>query len=80
MEAMDPGLALVEVLAGCEPAYVDDAALVELVAGWERVASWAAAGQAAAVAELGRRRVGERAQFVGDEVAARLCVTRAVAE
>ena len=38
------------------PSEVDDAELVELIQAWERLASWAAAGQLAAIAELARRR------------------------
>jgi hypothetical protein len=39
-----------------EPSEVDDAELVEVIRAWERLASWAAAGQLAAIAELARRR------------------------
>ena len=38
------------------PSEVDDGELVELIQAWERLASWAAAGQLAAIAELARRR------------------------
>jgi hypothetical protein len=38
------------------PAELDDVELVEIIRSWDRLASWAAAGQLAAVAELARRR------------------------
>jgi hypothetical protein len=38
------------------PAELDDVELIEIIQGWDRLASWAAAGQLAAVAELARRR------------------------
>lgn len=76
-----PGLELVELLAGLEPGDLHDAALVEAIAGWERVTSWAATRQAHLISELTRRRTVTRTEeFVGDEVAARLATTRAVAE
>ncbi|WP_199424503.1 HNH endonuclease signature motif containing protein [Actinotalea solisilvae] len=80
LDASVPSPALVARLDGLEPADVDDAALVEMAAAWERVASWAAAGQARAVQELHRRRRGLHAGTVADELAARLNVTRAAAE
>lgn len=80
LEAARPGAALALTLEGLEVADVDDAALIETVAAWERLASWAAAGQARAIAELAARRPAHRSPFVSDEVAARLTVTRAVAE
>lgn len=73
-----PGLA--DMLASLAVADVDDAALVEVVAGWERVVSWAAAGQAAAIAELGRRAVGVAGEFVADEVGARLRLSSRAAQ
>ena len=66
---------------------LDDGELVELIQAWERLASWAAAGQLAAVAELARRRpsgtgagdpaVPEVSEFAVDEVAAALRLSRA---
>ena len=44
------------VLAAVVPADLDDAGLVEVMRAWERLASWVAAGQLAAIAELARRR------------------------
>ena len=76
-----PNAALVEVLAGLDLADVHDAVLVEAIAGWERITSLAAARQSEVIAELARRRSGERrGEFVGDEVASVLAMTRAVAE
>ncbi len=68
---------------------LDDGELVELIQAWERLASWAAAGQLAAVAELARRRpsgtgagdpaVPEVSEFAVDEVAAALRLSRPAA-
>jgi len=81
LDAHAPGAALVALLAGLEPADVSDAALVEAIAAWDRVMSLAAARQGDLIAELTRRRTATRTEeFVGDEVAARLGTTRAVAE
>lgn len=80
LEHSGPGAALAGRMARLEPADMDDAALVEAVAAWERLASWVAAGQGRAIAELSRRRLGERADHLADEVSARLSVTRAVAD
>jgi len=43
-------------LAAPAPADLDDADLIEVIRGWERLASWVAAGLLAAIAELARRR------------------------
>ncbi|WP_407341678.1 DUF222 domain-containing protein [Pengzhenrongella phosphoraccumulans] len=81
LDAAAPGLRLVALLDDLEPAQVSDAALIELVAGWERTGSWVAARQADAIAELARRRsTGRTIEFTGDEIAARLAMTRSVAE
>ncbi|NCT89410.1 DUF222 domain-containing protein [Cellulomonas sp. APG4] len=80
LEDAAPGAELAALLGAVEVADVDDAALVEVVAGWERVASWATAGQAAAIAELGRRAVGGTQEFVADEVAARLRLSSRAAQ
>lgn len=76
--APDPGL--VSELASLEPADLDDAALLEVVAGWERAVAWARALQAAAAAEVERRASGARLEAVADEVAARLATSRRSAE
>lgn len=81
LEGARPGPALAAALVELDVAAADDAVLVESIAAWERTASWALARQAVAVNELRRRREAQRrAAFVGDEVAARLGVTRAAGE
>jgi len=67
---------LVARLDTIEVADLDDVALLEVVAGWERVAAWGAARQAVAVAELARRAAGSTVDGVPDEIATRLGVTR----
>lgn len=84
------GLVPGPVLAGfAENALADglgtlsDDALVGVLQAWRRLASWAAAGEIAAVAELDRRRTAEvaagadphLAEHVGDEIAASLTLT-----
>jgi len=84
------GLAPGPVLAGfAENMWADelgtlsDDALVGVLQAWRRLASWAAAGEIAAVAELDRRRRAEvaagadphLAEHVGDELAASLTLT-----
>ena len=62
---------------------LSDDALVGVIQAWRRLASWAAAGELAAVAELDRRRTAEvaagadphLAEHVGDELAASLTLT-----
>ena len=49
-----PGLA--GALAAVSPADLDDWDLIEAMRGWERLASWVAAGQLAVIAEFARRR------------------------
>lgn len=80
LEESAPGPELAARLDALEPADLDEAALVEGIAAWERVGSWAAAGQARLVAELNSRQRGARGAFLSEEVAARLSVTRPVAE
>ncbi|WP_448059867.1 DUF222 domain-containing protein [Cellulomonas hominis] len=80
LEAIPGSQDLVDVLGGLEVAEVTDADLVEMVAGWDRVRSWALARQAVAVGELlARRGSGHEGEHVVDEVAARLGRTRASA-
>ncbi|GAA1978525.1 hypothetical protein GCM10009718_13920 [Isoptericola halotolerans] len=72
-----PGPALAAMLAGSEPADLDDASLVELLAAWERLAAWAQAGSAAVLGELLQRTRGSsRHEYVVDEVSARLGLSR----
>lgn len=81
LESAQPGPPLAQRLAGLDPAALDDAALVEAAAAWERLAAWAYAAQAGVVNELRHRREGQgRSPYVGDELAARLATTRAAAE
>src|SRR5487761_1473689 len=71
---------------------VDDDSLVGVIRAWRRGASWAAACELAAVAELARRRPADRtppglgggfppvmSEFIPDEVAAALTLTRGAA-
>ena len=81
LEPHRPGTALVELLEGLDPREVHDAVLIEAIAGWERVTSLATARQGEMIAELARRRDGQRlGEFVGDEVASLLAMSRSVAE
>jgi hypothetical protein len=59
---------------------IDDDCLVGVIRGWRRIASWAAARELAAVAELARRRPddglsGSGREYVADELAAALTLT-----
>lgn len=69
---------LVAMLEALVPADVDAAGLVEAVAAWERVVSFATARQAELIAEMVRRdgAHGTAPEFVADEVAAALAVSR----
>jgi len=72
-----PGPELAAQVAAADPAAVDDFELVELIAAFEQLGGWIAAGQVAAMAELSRRAVFEGCQLTpirlaGMEVAARL--------
>ncbi|WP_182111408.1 HNH endonuclease signature motif containing protein [Actinotalea sp. JY-7876] len=80
LEEAVPGPELAARLGGLEPADMDDAALIEAVAAWERLASWVAAGQARAIAQLASRPRALGGAFVADQVAACLSTTGAVAE
>ncbi|QTE28782.1 HNH endonuclease signature motif containing protein [Pengzhenrongella sicca] len=76
-----PGSPLVDLLEGLSPSDVHDAVLIEAIAAWERVTSLAAARQGEMIAELARRRDAQRlGEFVGDEVASVLVMSRSVAE
>ena len=50
------GAGLAILLAGIQNAAVDDAGVIDRIVGYERLAAWAAAGQARALAELTTRR------------------------
>jgi len=58
--SLPPGTGLAGLLEDQARDRLDDAALVESMAAWRRVASWAQAGELAAVAELSRRRPSRR--------------------
>jgi hypothetical protein len=78
-----PGVVLASVLTAVDVSGLSEFALVEAVAGWERLAGWVAAEQAAVVAELaGRPLFAQLSGFrdgidpvsaVGMEVSARAC-------
>jgi Domain of unknown function (DUF222) len=85
---LPPGPGLAALLSTMRLSEVDDWSLVEVVRGWERVVSWAAAQQLAAVAELAGRRPAEQSgggpngsisEFAIDEVAAALRLSRPAA-
>jgi hypothetical protein len=80
-----PGPQLAAQLAVVDPATIDDFELVELVAAFEQLCGWVAAGQVAAMAELSRRPVFAGCQLApirlaGMEVAARLCLAPSTGE
>ena len=79
LERWAPGPDLAAELAGVEVPDADDAALVEMVDAWERMSAWVAAGQARVIGEMATR-AGSRLDFVGDEVAATLRVSRRAGE
>jgi len=77
----DPGgPVLAAALAGVVDDEIGAAGLIDRITGFDRQASWAAAGQVRAVAELAGRRVAERGEselaFVVDELALALTCTR----
>lgn len=80
-----PGPELAAQLAAVDPATIDDFELVELIAAFEQLAGWVAAGQVAAMAELSGRAVFSGSQLApirlaGMEVAARLCLATPTGE
>ncbi len=76
-----PGPELAGLLAALVLGDMADDALVEAVAAWDRLAAWAAAGQARVVAELlARCTSSHETEFLGAEIAARLAVTRSAAD
>ena len=76
LEASSPSPSLVARLDALEVADLDDVAVLEVIAGWERTAAWIAARQAVAVAELVRRAAGSTVDVVPDEISTRLGTTR----
>jgi hypothetical protein len=86
LDTMAPGAWLAEALTAATAdglGGLGESELIGVLCGWRRVASWAAAGEAAAVLALARRRAGQAAapgrahlaEHVGDEVAAALTLT-----
>ncbi len=66
-----PGPSLGADLAAVDPAALPDDELIDVMAAWRRQASWAQAGELAAVAELARRResgASRNAEFTSAEV------------
>lgn len=59
-----PGAGLSGVLGSVELPGLSDEDLIDVIAGWERLAAWAQAGQMAAIAEFGQRRAVEEAEFL----------------
>jgi hypothetical protein len=95
LDVLAPGVPLAGFAEDAHAALagVDDDALIGVLRGWQRVASWATARKLAAVAELARRRPADRtppaaaggfpaelSEFVADEVAAALTLTVRSAE
>jgi Domain of unknown function (DUF222) len=83
VEGMLPGWELASALAATDLAEVDSFELVEVLKAGRRMASWAASVEAAAIAEMHRRRCAEEAprrssvpgEHVVDEVGAALTLT-----
>ncbi len=82
IERLRPGSALAIELESAHVSEVDEATLVEMIAAWERMASWALERQARAVMELADRRGTSSAAGASTaaEVAARLGITPAAGE
>ncbi|GAA1631708.1 HNH endonuclease signature motif containing protein [Georgenia ruanii] len=82
LERQAPSPALARRLAGTALDRADDATVVEAVAGWERMASWALSQQARAVMELANRRGSSTAGATSTaaEIAARLGLTQYAGE
>jgi hypothetical protein len=77
LDAAPPGPVLAARLASLELSDIDDHTLVEVLAAWERIASWAQAGSAQALGELLERTRGSADhEFAVDGVAARPHATR----
>ncbi|KAE8764460.1 HNH endonuclease signature motif containing protein [Georgenia thermotolerans] len=82
LERQAPSPALARRLAGTALDRADDATIVETIAGWERLASWALSQQARAVMELANRRGSSTAGATSTaaEIAARLGLTQYAGE
>ena len=78
-----PGPGLAATLSDLDPARLDPAGLVDALVGFERLASWVAAGQARVLAALGKTLVHGDEDWTREEVAAALRLsgqTRAAAD
>lgn len=76
-EALEPGPVLAERLAVLEPADLDGDELLEAYASFERLASWAAAGQSRIVSEqIARARTSREVDEVAVGLALRLGLTK----
>lgn len=86
LDALEPGSSLGEAVAAATADGHDqlgESELIGVLCAWRRMASWAAAGEAAAVSALARRRAAQStapgrehlAEHVGDEIAASLTLT-----
>ncbi len=90
LDGLAPGPWLAEALTAATTAAarsghggLGESELIGVLCGWRRISAWAAAGEAAAVLTLARRRAGQAAapgrahlaDHVGDEVAAALTLT-----
>jgi hypothetical protein len=89
LDLMTAGPMLAQLLAaatdpaGGGHAQLGESELIGVLCGWQRIGAWAAAGQAAAVTTLGRRRAAQArerqnphlSEHAGDEVAAALVLT-----
>jgi hypothetical protein len=73
------GPRLAAALTDAAPGALPDDVLLDVITGWERLVRWASAMSLAAVAELEKRRNGPDAEFVVDEVALALRVSRTAA-
>ncbi len=81
LAALVPGPDTVTALDVLDPTGLDDDALIEALAAWERVLAWAAARQAALVATfLDREHSNRREEYAADAIAARLAITRTGAQ
>jgi len=70
------GIDLAAVVGQIRPAEVDESVVMELIAGCERLKSWAAATQARCISELHTRTAGQAAPvFVDDQIRMRLAIT-----
>jgi hypothetical protein len=73
-----PGAASAALLESVDPAALTDDLLVDAMAGWGRLASWAQAKQSAVIAEFAKRRPPEwvdDARYVPEEIACALSLT-----